>query len=59
MLKWLVVLVVGIVVITIVTPWLSRYGLDPDNFGIPLVSGTSDLLGAVALILSLVIFGLT
>jgi mgtE-like transporter len=36
-----------------------RYGLDPDNFGIPLVSGTSDLLGAIALILSLVIFGLT
>jgi mgtE-like transporter len=36
-----------------------RYGLDPDNFGIPLVSGTSDLLGSAALILSLVIFGLT
>jgi mgtE-like transporter len=36
-----------------------RYGLDPDNFGIPLVSGTSDLLGAIALILSLIIFGLT
>jgi mgtE-like transporter len=36
-----------------------RYGLDPDNFGIPIVSGTSDLLGAVALILSLVIFGIT
>jgi mgtE-like transporter len=36
-----------------------RYGLDPDNTGIPLVSGTSDLLGSVALILSLVIFGIT
>jgi mgtE-like transporter len=36
-----------------------RYGLDPDNFGIPLVSGTSDLLGAIALILSLVIFRIT
>jgi mgtE-like transporter len=36
-----------------------RYGLDPDNFGIPLVSSASDLLGAVALILSLVVFGLT
>ncbi len=36
-----------------------RYGLDPDNFGIPLVSGTSDLLGAIALILSLIIFGLS
>jgi mgtE-like transporter len=36
-----------------------RYGLDPDNFGIPLVSSASDLLGAVSLILSLVVFGLT
>jgi mgtE-like transporter len=36
-----------------------RYGLDPDNFGIPLVSSASDFLGAVSLILSLVIFGLT
>jgi mgtE-like transporter len=36
-----------------------RYGLDPDNFGIPLVSSASDLLGSVALILSLVVFGLT
>jgi mgtE-like transporter len=36
-----------------------RFGLDPDNFGIPLVSSASDLLGAVSLILSLVIFGLT
>jgi mgtE-like transporter len=35
-----------------------RFGLDPDNFGIPLVSSASDLLGAVALILSLVLLGL-
>lgn len=27
MLKWLLVLVVGIVVIALLTPWLSRYGL--------------------------------
>ena len=27
MLKWLVVLVVGIVVISAATPWLGRYGL--------------------------------
>ena len=27
MLKWLLVLVVGVVVITLLTPWLSRYGL--------------------------------
>jgi mgtE-like transporter len=36
-----------------------RFGLDPDNYGIPLVSSASDFLGAVSLILSLVIFGLT
>ena len=27
MLKWLLVLAVGVVVITLLTPWLSRYGL--------------------------------
>ena len=27
MLKWLLVLVVGIAVISLATPWLSRYGL--------------------------------
>ncbi len=27
MLKWLLVLVVGVVVIMIFTPWLTRYGL--------------------------------
>lgn len=27
MLKWLLVLVVGIVVIALLTPWLSRFGL--------------------------------
>ena len=36
-----------------------RLGLDPDNFGVPLVSSASDLLGAIALMLSLVILGLT
>lgn len=36
-----------------------RLGLDPDNFGIPLVSSASDLLGAIAFMLSLVIVGLT
>lgn len=36
-----------------------RFGLDPDNFGIPLVSSASDLLGAASLMLSLVILGLT
>jgi hypothetical protein len=27
MLKWLLVLAVGVVVITLLTPWLSRFGL--------------------------------
>jgi DUF2905 family protein len=27
LLKWLLVLVVGVVVITLLTPWLARYGL--------------------------------
>ena len=27
MLKWLLVLAVGVVVISLATPWLSRYGL--------------------------------
>jgi hypothetical protein len=27
MLKWLLVLLVGVVVITLLTPWLARYGL--------------------------------
>lgn len=27
MLKWLLVIVVGVIVISILTPWLGRYGL--------------------------------
>lgn len=27
MLKWLLVIVVGVLVISLMTPWLSRYGL--------------------------------
>jgi hypothetical protein len=27
LLKWLLVLVVGVLVITLLTPWLARYGL--------------------------------
>jgi mgtE-like transporter len=36
-----------------------RLGLDPDNFGVPMVSSSSDFLGAVSLILALVILGLS
>ncbi|MFI5047975.1 MAG: magnesium transporter [Acidimicrobiia bacterium] len=36
-----------------------RLGLDPDNHAIPLVTSSLDLLGALALILSIVALGLT
>jgi mgtE-like transporter len=36
-----------------------RLGLDPDNHGIPIVTSSLDLLGAVALILAIVALGLT
>jgi len=36
-----------------------RFGLDPDNHGIPLVTSSLDLLGALALILAIVLLGLT
>jgi len=35
-----------------------RLGLDPDNHGIPIVTSSLDLLGALALILAIVAFGL-
>ncbi|MGH8993832.1 MAG: magnesium transporter [Acidimicrobiia bacterium] len=34
-----------------------RFGLDPDNFGIPAVTSSLDLLGAFALVLALVMLG--
>ena len=36
-----------------------RLGLDPDNHAIPIVTSSLDLLGALALILAIVAFGLT
>jgi mgtE-like transporter len=36
-----------------------RLGLDPDNHGIPIVTSTLDLLGALSLILAIVMLGLT
>jgi mgtE-like transporter len=36
-----------------------RLGLDPDNHGIPMITSSMDLIGAVALILALVVVGLT
>jgi mgtE-like transporter len=35
-----------------------RLGLDPDNHGIPIVTSSLDLLGALALILAIVVLGL-
>jgi mgtE-like transporter len=35
-----------------------RLGLDPDNYGIPVVTSSMDLLGAIALILSMVVLGI-
>jgi mgtE-like transporter len=35
-----------------------RLGLDPDTQGIPIITATVDLLGAISLIISLVVFGL-
>ena len=34
-----------------------RFGLDPDNHGIPLITSSMDLVGAVSLILALLMFG--
>jgi mgtE-like transporter len=34
-----------------------RLGLDPDNYGIPMLTSTMDLVGAVALILGLIVVG--
>ena len=36
-----------------------RLGLDPDNHGIPIVTSSLDLFGAVSLILAIVILGLS
>jgi mgtE-like transporter len=35
-----------------------RLGLDPDNHGIPIITSSMDLIGAVAIILALLVFGL-
>ena len=36
-----------------------RIGLDPDTYGIPLVTSTMDLLGAFALILAIEVLAFT
>ena len=36
-----------------------RLGVDPDTYGIPLVSSTVDLIGALSLVVAIAILGLT
>ena len=36
-----------------------RLGLDPDNHGIPLITSSMDLVGAFALILAIVVVGIS
>ncbi len=35
-----------------------RFGLDPDTYGIPIITSAVDLLGFMSLIIALIIFGL-
>ena len=42
-----------------VTGTKYRFGLDPDNHGIPIVTSSLDFLGAMSLILAIVILGLS
>jgi mgtE-like transporter len=35
-----------------------RLGLDPDNFGVPILTSSMDLVGAVALILAIIVVGI-
>ena len=65
-----VLTVVGIsmlagLIATIAAVWVAYYsavvtfrrGLDPDNFGIPLITSTLDFVGVIAVIIALVTFG--
>jgi mgtE-like transporter len=36
-----------------------RFGLDPDNHGIPIVTSTMDFLGAATLVATIVVFGVS
>src|SRR4029077_1089019 len=35
-----------------------RFGLDPDNHGIPLITSSMDLIGVIAIVIALVVFRL-
>jgi mgtE-like transporter len=50
----------GAVLVAVVATMVSyRMGLDPDSYGIPIVTSSLDLIGAIALILAIVLFGVT
>jgi mgtE-like transporter len=36
-----------------------RFGLDPDNHGVPVVTSTMDLAGVVCLLLAMTLWGVT
>jgi mgtE-like transporter len=36
-----------------------RVGLDPDNFGLPTITSSMDLLGVICVVLALQAFGVT
>jgi mgtE-like transporter len=49
----------GAIFVAYYTAMLSfRHGLDPDNYGIPVVTSSMDLIGAIALILSMLWLGI-
>lgn len=49
----------GAVFVAYYTAMLSfRHGLDPDNYGIPAVTSSMDLIGAIALIMSMIWLGI-
>jgi mgtE-like transporter len=49
----------GAVFVAYYTAMVSfRHGLDPDNYGIPVVTSSMDLIGAIALMLSMVWLGI-
>jgi mgtE-like transporter len=50
----------GAVIVAITATVVSyRMGLDPDTYGVPIVTSSLDLIGAIALILAIVLLGVT
>jgi mgtE-like transporter len=49
----------AVVVAAVAAVMTYRLGLDPDNHGIPLVTSSLDLLGAVSLVIAIVLLGIS